>query len=494
MGSHGLRRLPHPRLRARGVLPGDNGPGQPSMTWNEESRFVNGFPPGGLWEAHYNYLSFDGTSNYRPIIYYMDQNTHLFYTEHRLGTAVWYGRDASFPLLSVQSVSGDNSGSVAIRNQGTNGPLSVVGTASDVVIGLNAGQFFRLYSVQDATVGNPTRNSVGLTMTGAYWTGTASAGAASSLQTIVTGNNIFHAFLGVGTGEFRFQNDNKVGLGVPLAKLTQNIVMNPGYLAAIESNGIGVFRLIGLNSSDRVEIDSDGRGTVFPNSVYYGAYGSGAGPRIRSGTGGTDNFLVINAGSAGSSTNNLYLNLDSPNASVGIYGQTSIFAAGASGQCLSVGGVGPTGILLAGNGVGHCGLRYTPTTGTTGLVELMSAGGNDPRTWTPSGYSFKVSGGFASGINATAKTTAYTLTTSDSTILGNATGGAFAVTLPAANAVPAGRLFTVKKTDASANAVTLTRAGADLIDGAATYALASQWKYATIQSDGVSNWYVVANN
>jgi bifunctional ADP-heptose synthase (sugar kinase/adenylyltransferase) len=53
----------------------------------------------------------------------------------------------------------------------------------------------------------------------------------------------------------------------------------------------------------------------------------------------------------------------------------------------------------------------------------------------------------------------------------DAASAAFTVTLPAAASVPAGRIFTVKKTDSSTNAVTVGVASTDHINGAATFAL-----------------------
>lgn len=80
--------------------------------------------------------------------------------------------------------------------------------------------------------------------------------------------------------------------------------------------------------------------------------------------------------------------------------------------------------------------------------------------------------------------------TTDHTILVNASGGAVIPTLPAANSVPAGKTYIIKKIDASANAVTITAAGADLIDGAATKAITTQYTVLRIESDGVSNWWI----
>lgn len=86
----------------------------------------------------------------------------------------------------------------------------------------------------------------------------------------------------------------------------------------------------------------------------------------------------------------------------------------------------------------------------------------------------------------------HTSTDLDSVVLIDATGGAKTVTLPLA-AQNQGKQLKYKKVDASANAVTISRAGSDTIDGATSYSLASQYKYVAIVSDG-SNWYVVANN
>lgn len=70
-------------------------------------------------------------------------------------------------------------------------------------------------------------------------------------------------------------------------------------------------------------------------------------------------------------------------------------------------------------------------------------------------------------------TTAGTLNYWDGHVRCDATAGAFAVTLPAASTVP-GKRYTITKTDAGANAVTITPAGADTIPTITT--LASQDK------------------
>jgi len=84
------------------------------------------------------------------------------------------------------------------------------------------------------------------------------------------------------------------------------------------------------------------------------------------------------------------------------------------------------------------------------------------------------------------QTGAYTATASVSTILCNATTAAFTVTLPTAVGV-SGLKYVVKKTDSSANAITIATTSAQTIDGASTYSLAAQWNFVALQSDG-ANW------
>lgn len=85
----------------------------------------------------------------------------------------------------------------------------------------------------------------------------------------------------------------------------------------------------------------------------------------------------------------------------------------------------------------------------------------------------------------------YTITDDDSLVLADATTAPVTVTLPSA-ADSEGLEFTVKRTNSGANAVTISRAGTDLIEGATTITLSAQWAYRTLRSDGLSTWYVVA--
>lgn len=90
------------------------------------------------------------------------------------------------------------------------------------------------------------------------------------------------------------------------------------------------------------------------------------------------------------------------------------------------------------------------------------------------------------------KTGAYTVTTGDATktLAVDATSGAVTITLLPAATAGDGFEITVKKTDASANAVTVDADGAELIDGAATYVLSLQYQSVRVRCDA-SGWHVV---
>jgi hypothetical protein len=88
-------------------------------------------------------------------------------------------------------------------------------------------------------------------------------------------------------------------------------------------------------------------------------------------------------------------------------------------------------------------------------------------------------------------TAAQTLAYEDQTRQLNATGGAFALTIPSA-AAACGKSYVLQKIDNSANAITLTATGSDTINGSATnatvFGATTQWATSTLTSDCVSEW------
>ena len=104
----------------------------------------------------------------------------------------------------------------------------------------------------------------------------------------------------------------------------------------------------------------------------------------------------------------------------------------------------------------------------------------------------------ASFLTAVPITTTATLTTAQTLILVNA-ASSFTITLPGANALGAGpalaQLIQLIRIDTTANVVTVSRGGSDLIDGATTFLLAKNTASpfdghaVRLQADGATNWY-----
>ncbi len=95
--------------------------------------------------------------------------------------------------------------------------------------------------------------------------------------------------------------------------------------------------------------------------------------------------------------------------------------------------------------------------------------------------------------NQSVQTTGFTATVTISTKYlypCDATSGAFAATLPTAASAGNGGTVFFKKDDASANAITITRAASDTIDGATTLPISTQYSTVGLVSDGSSKWRV----
>lgn len=90
----------------------------------------------------------------------------------------------------------------------------------------------------------------------------------------------------------------------------------------------------------------------------------------------------------------------------------------------------------------------------------------------------------------TKTTTPYTALDADDIIYMDATGGVATVDLPTAVGRD-GKRFTIMKTDAGGNTVTVDGSGAETINGVATNVLAAQFDSITIVSNDV-NWTIIA--
>jgi hypothetical protein len=89
-------------------------------------------------------------------------------------------------------------------------------------------------------------------------------------------------------------------------------------------------------------------------------------------------------------------------------------------------------------------------------------------------------------LNVTGSTT---LTSSNEIVGVNTSGGAYTVTLPAANSVPAGKFYVIN-VEVAGNNVTIARSGTDTIDGATSINLtASLLQGRLIYSNGTNAWF-----
>lgn len=86
-------------------------------------------------------------------------------------------------------------------------------------------------------------------------------------------------------------------------------------------------------------------------------------------------------------------------------------------------------------------------------------------------------------------TTNYTLSSADTGVLADATGGAITITLPAAASNTDVQFF-IKKIDSSGNTVTVDGNGSETIDGATTQVISTQYATLTVYSNGTS-WFLL---
>lgn len=159
------------------------------------------------------------------------------------------------------------------------------------------------------------------------------------------------------------------------------------------------------------------------------------------------------------------------------------------GSSIDAQSAGGTGQLSIGNLIYGTGLGATGTTVSTGNIGIAV---NNPQAR----FHVSGSGKFDSVLTTAGRraarrsiATATTLTNEDEYIFGDASGGAFTVTLPSAIARD-GQLYTIKKKDNSSNAITVNTTASQTIDGNATYSLLNQWDFVTVIAEGGS-WLIV---
>lgn len=105
------------------------------------------------------------------------------------------------------------------------------------------------------------------------------------------------------------------------------------------------------------------------------------------------------------------------------------------------------------------------------------------------GLKWGTASGSSGNLAVSSKTSAYNLTATDDVILADASGAAFTLTLPTAVS-NTGKVFYIKKTDSSVNAVTIATTSSQTIDGSTTRTISDQYVTLAVVSDG-SNWEIL---
>ncbi len=130
-------------------------------------------------------------------------------------------------------------------------------------------------------------------------------------------------------------------------------------------------------------------------------------------------------------------------------------------------------------------IGYGAVVGTSNTIQL----GNSDITSVNTSGTFK-SNGIISNLILTNST--YTAQPSDEIITGDASSSSFTITLPTAVGIK-GQTYTIKRTNAGANTVTVGTTSSQTIDGSTTYLLSALYMYVKVVSDG-TNWIIVGNN
>ena len=233
---------------------------------------------------------------------------------------------------------------------------------------------------------------------------------------------------------------------------------NGGAVVLLGQNGVGTNRSGGNVSAQAGSATGSGTAGNFQVSAGNGGTTSAGGNvQILAGTGGATN------GNGGTNTI--------------LAGDAS--GTGTGGTVTLSGGISPAGtggeaLIQTGNAAVATRVRVLPT----GFVGVGSG--------TPLS-TLDVQGSFGHAVTSISASTS----ADDTAVvyLVDATAGAVTLTLPTATTTTR-RIYHVKKTDSSANAVTIDGAGAETIDGATTQTLIAQYESIQIVSDGTS-WFIL---
>ncbi|MEP7229669.1 MAG: hypothetical protein ABI691_05425 [Ginsengibacter sp.] len=262
---------------------------------------------------------------------------------------------------------------------------------------------------------------------------------------------------------------------------------NNTQVMALDNNGnvgIGTATFNGTNPEQLI-VDAGATGnTNFQNVIVgKGNTNSYAQLNIQNSRAGSNasSDVVATANNGDESVNYIDMGINSgSNSSSGVYGGANTGYLYTTGNDFAIGNATASKNLILFTG------------GTTSGNERMriDGSGNVGIATTSPNSTLQNSGSFS--LSIITKTTNYTVTASDYTIVYNNTTSARTVTLPTASGIT-GRIYVIKKISSSTSRdVTIATAGSETIDGAASKVLTIQYTQMTVQSDG-SNWIILSN-
>ena len=156
-------------------------------------------------------------------------------------------------------------------------------------------------------------------------------------------------------------------------------------------------------------------------------------------------------------------------------------AGGTTGSALFKGTTSGTVTVQSAAAAGTWSFTLPTTDGNAS--DYLQTDGNGVTSWVA------VSVGDVGGGTLNSYSSTQTLTSAHDLVLVSASGGAVTLNLTAAATLGSGKLFYIKKTDSSGNAIIIEPAGTETIDGATNLSIVSQYDAYMIGTDG-SNWFV----
>jgi hypothetical protein len=385
-------------------------------------------------------------------------------------------------------------GALTVTTTGTGGPATLIANI------LNIPQY---------TGGAGTVTSV--TSGNTNWI-TVATGTTTPVITAVVGQANTNLVQRISNGGIQFQT----GGGSILGDGAQGLIYDSG-TSSFGSHTLktqGVTRLA-INTAGNISISGLATGGTAPTTSgttnYVIVDANGLLSRTTSAGGATNLALGTGTSTTQPITNSNGTGVTLPSATTSVAGLISAadktkldgIAAGANNYTLPLASASVLGGVKVGSGLSiDGGGVLSATSGSTPSLDLVllagSDGGEGSTMYVETINSLKNSTNITlskqvwTGISA--KTSTYTMGVGDDMVLADASFGSFVITLPTAascydSTTGTSREFTVKKTDSSANTVTIKGNGSELIDLANTLVITMQNSSATVKSNG-TQFYV----